>query len=40
VPRWFVPIAIWITGEPDRAGTNTANIETTLRRLQAHVEAG
>lgn len=39
VPRWFVPIAIWITGEPDRAGANTANIATTLRRLKAHVEA-
>lgn len=39
VPRWFVPMAIMITGEPDRAGTNTANIATTLARLKAHVEA-
>ena len=39
VPRWFVPIANWITGEPDRAGTNAANIATTLRRLKTHVEA-
>ncbi|MGH3762257.1 SRPBCC family protein [Actinophytocola sp.] len=38
VPRWFVPIAIWITGEPDRAAANTANIATTLGRLKAHVE--
>jgi uncharacterized protein YndB with AHSA1/START domain len=39
VPRWFVPIAILITGQPDRAGTNGANIATTLRRLKAHVES-
>lgn len=39
VPRWFVPMAILITGEPDRAGTNRANIATTLRRLKAHVES-
>jgi uncharacterized protein YndB with AHSA1/START domain len=39
VPRWFVPIAILITGEPDRAGTNSTNIATTLRRLKAHVES-
>lgn len=38
-PRWFVPIAIFITGQPDRAGTNSANIATTLRRLKAHVES-
>jgi hypothetical protein len=38
VPRWFVPMAILITGEPDRAGTNSANIATTLRRLKAHCE--
>lgn len=38
VPRWFVPLAIWITGEPDRPSTNRANIATTLRRLKAHVE--
>ncbi|MCT2587379.1 SRPBCC family protein [Actinophytocola sp. S1-96] len=37
-PRWFVPIAILITGEPDRAGTNTTNIATTLARLKAHIE--
>ena len=39
VPRWFVPIAILITGQPDRAGTNRANIATTLRRLKAHAES-
>jgi hypothetical protein len=39
VPRWFVPIAIFITGQPDRAGTNSANIATTLLRLKAHVES-
>ncbi len=39
VPRWFVPMAIFITGEPDRAATNSANITTTLRRLKAHVES-
>jgi hypothetical protein len=40
VPRWFVPVAIRITGEPDRAGTNSANITTTLRRLKARAESG
>src|SRR6201999_1535593 len=39
VRRWFVPIPNGITGEPDRAGTNAANIATTLRRLKTHVEA-
>jgi hypothetical protein len=39
VPRWFVPIAIFITGQPDRAATNSTNIDTTLRRLKAHVES-
>ncbi len=39
VPRWFVPFAILITGEPDRAGTNSANIATTLGRLKAHIES-
>lgn len=39
VPRWFVPIAIFITGERDRAGTNSANIATTLRRLKARLES-
>lgn len=38
-PRWFVPIAILITGQPDRAGTNTNNIATTLGRLKAHLES-
>ncbi|HEX2133309.1 MAG TPA: SRPBCC family protein [Actinophytocola sp.] len=38
-PRWFVPIAILITGQPDRAGTNTVNIATTLGRLKAHLES-
>ncbi|GAB3446886.1 SRPBCC family protein [Actinophytocola sediminis] len=40
MPRWFVPFAILITGRPDRAGTNTANIATTLGRLKAHAEGG
>ncbi|HET9141301.1 SRPBCC family protein [Actinophytocola sp.] len=39
VPRWFVPIAIAITGEPDRPAANTAHIATTLRRLKEHLEA-
>lgn len=38
VPRWFVPFAIAITGQPDRVGTNVANIATTLRRLKEHAE--
>ncbi|MBE1574115.1 SRPBCC family protein [Amycolatopsis roodepoortensis] len=38
VPRWFVPIAILITGEPDRAGTNRANIAATLERVKARLE--
>jgi hypothetical protein len=38
VPGWFVPIAIFITGQPDRAGTNSSNITTTLARLKAHLE--
>jgi uncharacterized protein YndB with AHSA1/START domain len=38
VPRWFVPLAIAITGEPDRAGTNRANIATTLGRLKVRLE--
>jgi hypothetical protein len=39
VPGWFVPIAIWITGEPDRAGVNKDNIATTLLRLKDHLES-
>ncbi|HEY0450245.1 SRPBCC family protein [Actinophytocola sp.] len=39
LPRWFVPIAVLITGEPDRAGRNTTNIATTLSRLKAHLES-
>jgi uncharacterized protein YndB with AHSA1/START domain len=39
VPPWFIPIAIFITGEPDRPGVNNANIATTLQRLKEHVEA-
>jgi hypothetical protein len=39
VPRWFVPIAIMITGQPDRAATNSTNIAATLARLKAHVES-
>jgi uncharacterized protein YndB with AHSA1/START domain len=38
VPPWFVPLAILITGQPDRAGTNRANIAATLRRVKARVE--
>lgn len=38
VPGWFVPIAILITGQPDRAATNSGNIATTLTRLKAHLE--
>ena len=40
VPTWFIPFAILITGEPDRAGTNQSNIATTLNRLKDHVESG
>lgn len=39
MPRWFVPVAIRITGEPDRANTNTDNIAATLGRLKAHAES-
>jgi hypothetical protein len=39
VPRWFVPIAIRITGQPDRSGTNNANIALTLHRLKDHLES-
>lgn len=39
VPGWFVPIAIFITGQPDRVATNTCNIATTLTRLKNHVES-
>lgn len=38
VPTWFIPFAIFITGEPDRPGVNNANIATTLQRLKEHVE--
>jgi Polyketide cyclase / dehydrase and lipid transport len=38
VPSWFVPVAIWITGEPDRPGVNRNNIAITLRRLKEHLE--
>lgn len=38
VPKWFVPFAIAITGEPDRPGVNQRNIDTTLSRLKAHFE--
>lgn len=40
VPNWFIPIAIFVTGEPDRPGVNNTHIATTLRRLKEHVEAG
>lgn len=39
VPRWFGPIANLITGQPDRPGTNNANIAATLSRLKAHLES-
>jgi hypothetical protein len=39
MPRWFIPFAILITGQPDRVATNTTNIATTLGRLKEHVEA-
>ncbi len=39
MPRWFIPFAILITGQPDRPGTNSANIATTLRRLKEHAES-
>jgi uncharacterized protein YndB with AHSA1/START domain len=39
VPRWFIPFAILITGEPDRAGVNKANIATTLGRLKKFLES-
>lgn len=39
VPDWFVPFALWISGEPDRPATNKANIATTLGRLKEHVES-
>ncbi|WP_037309773.1 SRPBCC family protein [Amycolatopsis orientalis] len=38
VPPWFVPLAILITGQPDRAATNRANIAATLRRVKARLE--
>lgn len=38
MPPWFVPIAIFITGQSDRAGTNRANIAITLQRMKARVE--
>lgn len=39
MPRWFVPFAILITGQPDRVATNSANIATTLTRVKAHAES-
>ena len=38
VPRWFIPIAIMITGEPDRPAANKSHIDTTLERIKAHLE--
>lgn len=38
VPRWFVPFAIAITGEPDRPAVNNRNIAATLGRLKEHFE--
>ncbi|HWE90530.1 MAG TPA: SRPBCC family protein [Pseudonocardiaceae bacterium] len=40
VPLWFIPLAIMITGVPNRIGANNAHIATTLDRLKEHVEAG
>lgn len=40
VPRWFIPIAIMITGEPDRPAANKSHIDTTLDRIKAHLEGG
>ena len=39
MPRWFVPVAIAITGEGDRASANSTNIATTLERLKAYAES-
>jgi uncharacterized protein YndB with AHSA1/START domain len=39
MPRWFIPVALLITGQPDRAATNSDNIATTLGRLKAHAES-
>lgn len=39
VPGWFVPFAIMITGQPDRALTNLTNIATTLARVKEHLES-
>ncbi|WP_059013508.1 SRPBCC family protein [Streptomyces specialis] len=39
VPVWFRPVAILITGIPDRVGANNAHIATTLDRLKAHLES-
>jgi hypothetical protein len=39
MPRWFVPVAIFITGEKDRASANGDHIATTLARLKAHAES-
>ncbi len=39
VPAWFIPIAIMITGEPDRPAANKAHISATLTRLKEHLES-
>jgi polyketide cyclase/dehydrase/lipid transport protein len=39
MPTWFIPFAIRITGQRDRAGANSSNIATTLRRLKARAES-
>jgi uncharacterized protein YndB with AHSA1/START domain len=39
MPRWFIPVALFITGEQDRAGTNSDHIAITLDRLKAHAES-
>ena len=38
-PAWFAKATYPFTGVKDRATTNTANIETTLRQLKAIAEA-
>ncbi|HEV2782769.1 MAG TPA: SRPBCC family protein [Actinophytocola sp.] len=39
VPSWFVPFAIFITGEPDRPAANRSHIAATLARLKEHLES-
>ena len=39
MPRWFMPVANAITGQRDRATTNSDHIAITLGRLKAHAES-